>query len=476
MRIRVIIRGNTMLLRPWPQQLVPACLYSQRDKVRGRGAKAGRYKYTRQNLFVQEVTQSGQTTALVHAGLLPRILRACKRYKIEYQLEDKRDPLPDALLSQVQPLREFQPEALATILHAYFGVINFPTGSGKSFMIRQVCRVYPHLKILVTTRSSSVRGSLYDDLSENCNQGVSELGSGKRLRLDSDIIVSTDKSLHKIPDDWPDLVLYDEVHRSGSLSVATELARFSKARRFGLSASPKGRSNNSDKMVEALFGPDIVEVNYKSAEQAGIVSPIEVRLVNVSSRKTFKQKSDIALQKHGYWRHVARNKKIAEVANRFGAQVQTLIMVKTVEHALNIHKYLPHFQIVHRGIGNDRWAQFMELGMVTEKDADLKEVDTKTLRKQFEDNELKKVICTPIWNEGVDFTHLQVLIRGDGQVSPIECTQIPGRLSRIGQKSVGILIDFMDHFGEWFLTRSENRRAQYHAKGWYLVDNWDPSW
>lgn len=472
--MRIIVRGNTVLLRPWPQQLVPACSYSQRDKKRGRGQSSG-FKYTRQNLYVEEI-DNGQKTALVHAGLLPRILRACNRYKIDFEFEDRREPLPEALLSQVQPLREFQPESLAVVLHSYFGVINCPTGSGKSFLIRQICRVYPHLKILVTTRGAEVRGRLHDDLVEHCKQTVSELGGGKRLRLDSDVIVATDKSLHKIPHDWPDLILYDEVHRSGSLGVANEIAKFSRARRFGMSASPKGRSNGSDKLVEALFGPDIIEVDYQAAQRAGVVAPIEVRLVNVSSRKKFKYKSDVALERHGYWRHLARNKKIAEVANAFGADEQTLIMVKTAEHVVLLHNLLPHFQVVHRGIDNARWAQLKENGFVTDQDEHLKEVDVQSLRKQFEANTLKKVICTPVWNEGVDFTHLRVLIRGEGQTSPIECTQIPGRLSRIGEKPKGILVDFMDHFGDWYLNRSNNRRAQYHAKGWYLVDNWDPSW
>ena len=174
--MHITVRGNTLLLRPWMQQLVPACSYSKREKQRGRGAKG--FKYTRQSLFVSEY-QDGQTTALVHAGLLPRIIRACKRYKIDVELSDQRDPVPDALLSQVQPLREFQPESLAAILHSYFGIINCPTGSGKSFLVRQVCRVYPHLKILVTTRSSSVRNTLATNLKEHCKQEVSELGAGK---------------------------------------------------------------------------------------------------------------------------------------------------------------------------------------------------------------------------------------------------------------------------------------------------------
>jgi superfamily II DNA or RNA helicase len=230
-------------------------------------------------------------------------------------------------------------------------------------------------------------------------------------------------------------------------------------------------------LVEALFGPVILQVTYQEAEAAGLVVEIEARLMNVASSKTFKQKSDIALERNGYWRHTDRNKAIAAAARSFADDAQTMILVKTTEHALYLRRQLPEYTIVHAGISDDRWKGFLDVGLVTVEDEHIKSIDIDALRVSFEQNELKKVICTPTWREGVNFTHLAVLIRADGQVGEIPTTQIPGRLSRTADgKSKGILVDFIDHFGNYFLERSLRRKAQYHAKGWTLVENWDPSW
>ena len=89
------------------------------------------------------------------------------------------------------------------------------------------------------------------------------------------------------------------------------------------------------------------------------------------------------------------------------------------------------------------------------------------IRKDFEENKLKKLIATNIFSEGVNFVHLKYLIRADGETSKISNTQIPGRLSRIMPgKTCAYLIDFVDHFSEWAYRRSQARFKDYKEAGW----------
>ena len=89
------------------------------------------------------------------------------------------------------------------------------------------------------------------------------------------------------------------------------------------------------------------------------------------------------------------------------------------------------------------------------------------IRKRFETGELKRLIATNIFSEGVNFVHLRYLIRADGEVSKISNTQIPGRLSRLlPGKTCSYLIDFTDHFSPWAYRRSQSRFADYKAAGW----------
>ena len=89
------------------------------------------------------------------------------------------------------------------------------------------------------------------------------------------------------------------------------------------------------------------------------------------------------------------------------------------------------------------------------------------IRKAFEAGELKKLIATNIFSEGVNFVHLQYLIRADGEISRISNTQIPGRLSRLFPgKDCAYLIDFVDHFSPWAYRRSLVRWKDYKEAGW----------
>lgn len=89
------------------------------------------------------------------------------------------------------------------------------------------------------------------------------------------------------------------------------------------------------------------------------------------------------------------------------------------------------------------------------------------IRREFESGELKKLIATNIFSEGVNFVHLKYLIRADGEISKISNTQIPGRLSRLFPgKSCAYLIDFVDHFSPWAYQRSVVRYQDYKEAGW----------
>ena len=89
------------------------------------------------------------------------------------------------------------------------------------------------------------------------------------------------------------------------------------------------------------------------------------------------------------------------------------------------------------------------------------------IRKRFESGELKKLIATNIFSEGVNFVHLKYLIRADGETSKISSTQIPGRLSRLCPgKDCAYLFDFVDHFSPWAYQRSVVRFKDYIQAGW----------
>ena len=141
-------------------------------------------------------------------------------------------------------------------------------------------------------------------------------------------------------------------------------------------------------------------------------------------------------------------------------------MVETLEHAIYLHKLLPEYAVVHCGANKKK-----TIGGVSTFKYKMDDKRLDYLRRQFSKGELKKVIATTTWREGVDFPNLAVLIRADGMTSPIAGNQIPGRLSRLAEgKNCGVLVDFGDEFSSWAERRSKERMGVYRKTGWRILN------
>jgi superfamily II DNA or RNA helicase len=88
----------------------------------------------------------------------------------------------------------------------------------------------------------------------------------------------------------------------------------------------------------------------------------------------------------------------------------------------------------------------------------------------YEKGTLRYAIATKTWRQGVDMSHLACIIRADGDVSEIECVQVPGRAARLDKfKENAYLIDFSDTFSAWARQRAEGREAWYKKNQWTCV-------
>ena len=105
---------------------------------------------------------------------------------------------------------------------------------------------------------------------------------------------------------------------------------------------------------------------------------------------------------------------------------------------------------------------------LTEYKLSTKQLDM--MRHAYENGTLRFVISTKTWKQGVDFKHLACIVRCDGDVSEIECVQIPGRAARLDDgKREAYLIDINDTFSSWALARTKGREAQYKEQNWKCV-------
>ena len=312
-----------------------------------------------------------------------------------------------------------------------------------------------------------------------CKQVPGQVGilmGGKDTTNGKRIVVSTLRSLCKIPAERVQLCLADEVHEIADNQAGREIMRFVFARKFGFSASPI-RNSGDGLVLESLFGPTVLKMSYEEAAENGIVVPMVYTMLPCKWGPSICHKedlSDVLLKRYSYWRNDVRNKVIADYIyqiHKADPEGQILVMVQTLEAAIALHQLLPWFKVAYYGASEfstmekrfpkDKYPKLdLSTYKMTQKQLDI-------MRAAFAKGTLRFIISTTVFRQGVNFSHLKYLIRADGATSKILGIQIPGRLSRLDEGKVcAYLIDIDDQFCPWSARRSACRDAQYQEQGW----------
>lgn len=353
------------------------------------------------------------------------------------------------------------------------------TVTHNSFLISVICKAFPTLNILICTGSTSVVSTLYEYLCKQVPGQVGILMGGKDNTHGKRIIVSTLRSMSKIPATGPNLVLCDENHECAANLAGQDIIKFCWARRFGFSASPF-RSDGSQLVLESIFGPTILKMSYEEAQEHGMVVPMRYTMLPCNWMPSICLKegiSDVTLKRYAYWCNKVRNQAIADFVYRLhkvAPNAQVLVICSTLQHCIMLHLLLPFFKVLYYGSTN---MSEMEKHFPKEKYPNLDLSKYKSTAKQLEigraafaKGTLKWVISTMVLKQGINASHLRVLIRADGATSKILGIQIPGRLSRLDDgKDCGYLVDVADGGSPWTKRRADCREALYKEQGWTRI-------
>lgn len=352
-------------------------------------------------------------------------------------------------------------------------IVDCPTGWGKSYLICQLAGVLKEERIAIVAPGIEIMNTLKQRLYD---RGITPGVMGGGQHTISRVTLCTRSSVSALAQIEWDLLLYDECHTAGGPVISDDLVRvFSEAKRIGFSASPTGRSDGADLVVEAIFGHVAYHVSYGDSVDRGNVVPIKVKIVRMSehSGPDIIGRNSVVINRNGLWRNRTRNNVIAALAKSIPEDEQVLIMVDTAEHALRLRELLPDFEVVFKSIKSPKVRTELSKGQLSPvkglKNWTVYPERLKKLKKDFETGQLKRAIATRVWSAGVDFVNLTHLIRADGLGSKIESIQRPGRLSRKAPgKSCGYLYDFLDLFNKTLAGRSFDRIRKYKKQAWEI--------
>lgn len=420
------------------------------------------------------------------AGMLSRVWSVLTGLGFTPRFVDHRKlQLPDADYSQLSRVRGFEmryrvDDILTTIAASRGGVIHLPTGMGKTMTLVAICAVYPRARITIILPGRDLLASVRERIVQCINELPGIIGDGQN-ETGSRITLCSADSIHKLDMAKQHLILYDEVHTAATeVRSAKLLGQYTDANMFGFSANVGDRADNADALVEAIFGPVILEVSYEEAAEAGSVAQLMVQPIRVPMIHNFEArlpKSKDRYKRYCYTVNSARNDVIARAVHALPhllpnvSDPQVLVMCETVEHIFHLASRLPVFQTVYANMSDEMRERLTIGGMIGPAFEPLQPGMRAQLLREFESGALKRVIANHCWKQGIDPRHLNVLVRADGGTSEINSTQIPGRLSRVVEgKPPGLLIDFDDTFLPWAKQRWMKRLKTYSSLGYKILE------
>lgn len=494
----------TLSERKTPEEIKAAREFNKQHNI---NKKVNPYKYTKQTTFSYK-----DDTCYFLIGSWHKLKEAFDENGEEYEIVDKRDPdlMPEPDYSAIADVdfRPGQMEAIALMLSQDGGILCSTVGFGKSFCLKQICKLYPTLNILVVCPAGEVVKELYRDINSELPGQVGLLNmdntnvSGKR------IIVTTTKSMNKVKPEQVQLILFDECHGVGFNSTGFDLLNFCFCRRFGFTATPV-RNQGDLKYMEAIFGPVLQDLTFQEVQTTGGVTPITYTMLPVgrkllylcdlvevvdeqgitvwrdpgnilqtdipTGKKKRRELPDFLKQQRYYMNNKYRDDVIVDAFNKIkeaNPDRQILIMVSSIAHLIRIHRRIPYLAFAHGERGSlDRYKAKKDLANVDFSKYVQSSKDADRTKKAFEKGTLKYAISTGVWSKGINIKHLTTLIRADGATSSIPSVQIPGRLARLDENKVtAYLIDIADDFCEDAERRAGLRESIYEKEGWTRKD------
>ena len=373
------------------------------------------------------------------------------------------------VLDNITPdkFRPRQEECFQAILNNPCGVVQAPMGFGKTYLLGLLCNAFPNEKIHICTKSVKLVKEIYSRLKKVVDS-IGMVGGGKK-DLDCRVTVFTADSLDYSDGDAA-FLFFDECHTAAAPTYVQKIMYIYKySRKYGFTATPQGRGDGADALLEMLFGPLIFSMTYDQGVEAGLVSKIKVRWLQCHfyPNKGLNCTSPVFRNRYCIWENENRNKLIAQdVHANYADNTKVLILVSTVAHAFSLQRYLPEFKLNYASIPTETLKDFIKKGWCDDSFKPMNNKDKEQLFQDFLSGKVTKVISTDVWNTGIDVPDLFVVYNVSGRVSKILNTQGAGRASRLfSGKDYGQVVDIRDNCAE-YSGFSYSRYNLYRKLGW----------
>jgi len=409
-----------------------------------------------------------KNTGTLPTGLVPRLVKVLNKYKISPEIIDKRN-IPTIILDQPEvKLRDYQVKAVTTSLSSMFsnvwwprGVIKVGTGGGKTELAVCLYQYNPKPSLFLVHR----KDLLYQTAERFKKYGVPTgiVGDGIYDVREDGITVSTIQTLNSLLRNksyklgWLNKIqqtFFDEAHLMAAtldkgnsfIQVASLLTN--SYMRWGLTATPFMKDVYSDLLLEGACGDTLYTISSAELIAKGWLTKAKVTILPVPKTPSRGKWPDC--YQDGVILNDVRNDLIIDQIEKLPKPL--FVMCNRKQHA----------EILSRKAAKRK----IPLPILSGSDS----VTTRqrTL-KRLAEGDLDQIICTTIFDEGLDLPELKSIILGGGGVSKIKQLQRIGRGLRLDpSKDIFHLIDFKDTAAPILVKHSKERRKTWIEEGYTL--------
>lgn len=427
--------------------------------------KKGYYKKGRFNQKIQKIHLYNRLSQEFPAGLVSVVKKAAAKKDFKLVVYDKRPTVEEVDHdADIDWLRWYQKDAVTTCQDCERGIVQAPTGSGKTEIFCALVKSTPvqwlflvHRKDLVTnaaeryTLRTGEQPFIYKKGKKPGNERVI-LASFQAMAA---AIRRKDPTAIKILEQCEGLVV-DECHVLPANSFYNVVKYTKNAYyRIGLSGTPLARGDQKSLMAIAALGPVIYRIKSQMLINEGVLAKPKIRLLRVEQVSTRPTYQGV------YGECIIRSKKRNEAVVHAvkNAAKPCLVFVSQVKHGKILKKMLEREEIVsdfvygQTGETAREWAK----SNVIHGAADV-------------------MIASVVWQEGIDMPNLRSVVMAAGGKSIIATLQKIGRGMRTdqGKKMEFEVWDVMDIGQKWLQKHARARMKTYTREGYdTTIVPWD---
>ena len=417
-----------------------------------------------------------------YTGLLYRFAKLCKknRFEIEYiDIRKKPEKSIGLELANANTLRDYQEESLQQIIKKQRGIVQAPTGSGKTEMfIHLIYRL--NLSTLILTHTQD----LMFQTAERCLNAfdlpeIGIIGAGTWEPSDKVTVAlfqslasmykENKKMFNELMNKY-DVLIVDEAHH-----VNYNAKMFSKIvgkcptyYRYAFTATPKRNKSETatDMQLVALFGPKIVEIGKDTLIQKGYLSPYKVTIVHYPITQMYPTKQEY-LQEYALDADGEMSKPQVAYRQAFNdCIINNDSRIDVIGYLLKKHKDDSVLISCHSEELCSKIAERFNIHEITGNTSRFSKADRLKVYQEFREGKIKHLVATNIYSEGIDFPKLKVIILAEPFKSNILLLQKIGRTMRKhDSKKYGLVYDFDDSKLPFFDKQYRTRYKVYQEEG-----------